>query len=124
MDSFINKRIAVIGVSANPAKFAHKIYKDLKAKGVIVSGVHPLGIDVLGDRMYKSLSEISPVPEIVITVVPSSITEKIVLECVKLGIKEIWMQPGSESQTAILNAQSQGIKVTSNACFMVGQGIW
>jgi len=62
--------------------------------------------------------------DLVITVVPARVTERVVDECKELGIKEIWMQPGSESNAAIDKAKEYGISVVSNACFMVEEGIW
>ena len=64
------------------------------------------------------------VPDIVITVVPSGVTEKVVEDANELGVKEIWMQPGSESQNAIMKAKEYGIKVTHNACIMINAKIW
>ena len=34
-------------------------------------------------------------------VVPPAVTEAAVAECVRLGIKQIWMQPGAESEAAV-----------------------
>gem|GEM_PF-7004819 len=67
----------------------------------------------------KKISEIPEKPDIVVTVVPPKVTENIVDECKTLGINEIWMQPGSESEEAIKKAENFGIKVTYNACIML-----
>jgi len=37
-------------------------------------------------------------PQLVITVVSPSVTGKVVDDCIKLGIKEIWMQPQNRSK--------------------------
>ena len=63
-------------------------------------------------------------PDLVITVVPAQVTERIVQECKEMGVREIWMQPGSESETAVKKAKEYGIEVTYNACFMVKHNIW
>jgi len=52
-------------------------------------------------------------------VVPPKVTEKIVEECKDLGIKRVWMQPGSESEKAIKFCEEHGINVTYNACFLI-----
>jgi len=44
-------------------------------------------------------------------------------KCNELGIKYIWMQPGSESEKAISRARDYGIEVIT-ACFMVNQRLW
>ena len=115
--------IAVIGVSEDASKYGHKIFRDMLKAGYPVAGVNPKGGFVLGNNIYKSLSEMDKKPDLVITVVPPAATEKIIEECNKLGIKTVWMPPGSESDSAIAKAATYGIK-TITACFMVLKGIW
>ena len=115
--------IAVVGVSDDASKYGHKIFRDMLKAGYPVKGVNPKGGFVLGNNIYKSLSEIEKKPGLVITVVPPAITDQIVEECNKLGIGTVWMQPGSESEAALEKAKSYGIK-TVTACFMVQKGIW
>lgn len=117
------KHIAVIGVSDNTDKYGHKIFRDMLRAGYPVSGVNPKGALVLGRRIYKSLEELEPRPDLVITVVPPEVTENIVEECHKLGIKTLWIQPGSGSPKTLAKAEEYGI-TTISACFMVKEGIW
>jgi predicted CoA-binding protein len=115
--------IAVVGVSDDASKYGHKIFRDMLNAGYPVKGVNPKGGFVLGQNLYKSLTDIEKRPDLVITVVPPAITEKVVEECNKLGIKQVWLQPGSESAAALKKAAEYGIKTTS-ACFMVAKGVW
>jgi predicted CoA-binding protein len=124
MDELKKKRIAVVGVSANEEKYGFKIFRDMVQSGYTVYGVNPRGGEVLGRNLFASLRDIVPVPDAVITVVPPAVTEAVVRECAELGIREIWMQPGSESDGAIRAAKEHGIKVTHNACIMVESGMW
>ena len=117
------KRIAVIGVSTREEKFGFKIFRDLLAKGLDAYGVNPVGGEVLGQKIYKNLKDILPVPDVVITVVPRQVTERVIEECKELGVKELWMQPGSESELAIQKAEKYGLNFYS-ACFMARNGIW
>lgn len=117
------KLIAVVGVSGDASKYGHKIFRDLLNSGYPVKGVNPKGGFVLGSNIYKSLSELEKRPDLVITVVPPSVTEQVVEECNALGVKTVWMQPGSESRAAIEKAGTYGIK-TIAACFMVVKGVW
>ncbi|OGR62397.1 MAG: hypothetical protein A2X31_01660 [Elusimicrobia bacterium GWB2_63_22] len=117
------KLIAVVGVSDDASKYGHKIFRDLLKAGYPVKGVNPKGGFVLGNNIYKSLSEIEARPDLVITVVHPGVTEGVVEECNALGIKTVWMQPGSESEAALAKARTYGIK-TISACFMVQKGVW
>lgn len=117
------KLIAVVGVSDDASKYGHKIFRDLLNAGYPVKGVNPRGGFVLGQNIHKSVSELEQRPDLVITVVPPPVTEKVVEECNKLGVKHIWLQPGSESVRAVEKAKEYGIKATL-ACFMVAKGVW
>jgi len=110
---------AVVGVSRNPAKYGHQVYKDLKEAGYTVYPVNPNIDEIFGERCYNSLSELPEKPDVVDTVVPPVVTEKIVEECKELGIERVWMQPGSESEHAINFCTRNKIKVVHDACVMV-----
>jgi predicted CoA-binding protein len=119
-DFLIKQNIfAVIGVSRNPEKYGHQVYKDLKEGGYVVYAVNPNIDEVLGDRCYHSLSELPEKPDVVDIVVPPKVTEKIVEECKELGIERVWMQPGSESDKAINFCTRNRIKVVHDVCVMV-----
>ena len=110
---------AVIGVSENPAKYGHQVYKDLKEAGYTVYPINPNIDEVLGDRCYHSLSDLPEKPDVVDTVVPPAVTETIVKECKALGVDKVWMQPGSESEQAIAFCRQNKIKVVHDVCVMV-----
>ncbi|MCM8792786.1 MAG: CoA-binding protein [Candidatus Omnitrophica bacterium] len=124
MEGIKDKEIAVVGVSGKEYKFGFKIFRDLLKYGFKVSGINPRGGEVLGQKIYRTLKELKNTPELVITVVSPEITERVVEDCKELGIKEIWMQPGSESDLAIRKAKEYGIKVIYNSCFMLENKIW
>jgi uncharacterized protein len=123
MDPKTYKLIAVVGVSDNADKYGYKIFRDMLKAGYPAEGVNPKGGVVLGRRIYKSLAELGTKPDLVITVVPPAVTETIVEECHNLGIKTLWLQPGSASPKALAKAGEYGINAIS-ACFMVKEGIW
>ena len=124
MQDIRKQKIAIVGISRNPEKYGYKIFRDMLQDGLQVMGVNPHEDEVLGAKIYKSLKDLPEVPDLVITVVPPSVTEKIVDECKDLGVKAVWMQPGSESDAAVEKAKKDGINVIYNACFMVQHGIW
>ena len=111
--------IAVVGVSADSEKYGQKVFFDLLNKGYKVYAVHPDGGEIQGQPRYASLSTLPEKPSLVVSVVPPEITEKIVEECVQLGINKIWMQPGSESQAAIELCRKNKIEYLANACIII-----
>lgn len=116
--------IAVIGVSKDPVKYGHKIFHDLLKNNYNVIGINPKTKKILDQKIYPSLLSLSQIPDLVITVVPPQITQKIIEECNKLDIKNIWMQPGSESKKAIKLAQNYNLNLTYNVCLMIEQKLW
>lgn len=110
---------AVVGVSINPEKYGHQVYKDLKEAGYVVYAINPNIDEVLGDQCYNSLSDLPEKPDVVDTVVPPEVTEEIVKECKELGIKRVWMQPGSESENVIRFCEENDINVVHDVCVMI-----
>ncbi|RLJ08786.1 MAG: CoA-binding protein [Candidatus Aenigmatarchaeota archaeon] len=121
MKEFLNKKnkIAIVGVSANPEKWGYKIFIKLKSLGFSVYPINPKHKSIEGNPCYPSLKDLPEKPDVVITVVPPKVTEQIVKQCAELGIKRVWMQPGSESKKATGFCKKHNIQVIYNACFVV-----
>ncbi|RLF82648.1 CoA-binding protein [Thermococci archaeon] len=118
---FLNKKnvFAVVGASRDPKKYGHQVYKDLRKAGYRVYPVNPNADEILGDRCYPSIEDLPVKPDVVDIVVPPKITERVVKTCRKLGIRKIWMQPGSESEAAIKFCEENGMDVVHGVCVMV-----
>jgi hypothetical protein len=113
------KTVAIVGVSKDEKKFGFKVFKDMIKKGQKVYGINPKADFILGQKIYSKIQDIPEKPDLIITVVPPEVTEKIVDDCISVDIKEIWMQPGSESEKAIKKAKDNKISVIYNACIML-----
>lgn len=118
------RKWAVVGVSEDRSKYGNKIYRDLREAGYTVFAVNPKLDTVEGDPCYPSLGALPEVPEVVDLVVPPAVSEHVVAECLKLGIRRIWFQPGSESDAAIQKAEEGGMDVVANACIMIQKAAW
>ena len=111
---------AVVGASRDPDKYGFLVYRSLKAAGKTAYPVNPKAAEVDGDRCYASLSDLPNRPEVAVMVVPPSVTEAAVAECARLGIAQVWMQPGAESAAAIAACRENGIRVVAGGpCLMV-----
>jgi hypothetical protein len=111
--------IAVIGVSDDTSKYGYKVFRYLIDQGHHVFPVHPKGGVIDGITRYATLAALPTVPHLVVTVVPPAVTDEIVRQCVELGVPAVWMQPGSESDTAIAYGREHGLTMTHNACIML-----
>ncbi len=121
IETILRKRnFAVVGASNNPEKYGHKVYKTLKKAGYSVYPVHPREEYVDGDSAYPRLDNVPVTLDCVVTVVPPEVTFEIVRQAGILRIPCLWMQPGSESQAAVIEAQAYGIQaVYGGPCIMV-----
>lgn len=121
IEEFLNKKnvIAIVGASKDPEKYGHRVYKDLKSGGYKVYPVNPNADEILGDKCYPSLEALPEKPDVVDVVVPPKVTEEVVKNRKKLGITKVWMQPGSESETAIRFCKDNNIAVIFGKCIMV-----
>ena len=110
------KTIAVVGASKNPEKDAHKIPKYLQERGYRILPVNPTADVILGERAYKSLSEIKEPYDVVDIFRPSEDVPPIVDEAIRGPAKVIWMQLGIANEAAAANARAAGIQVVMDRC--------
>ena len=113
------KTIAVVGASKNPEKDAHKIPKYLQDQGYRIIPVNPTADVILGEKSYKSLSDIHEPYDVVDIFRPSVDVPPIVDEAIRGPAKVIWMQQGIENEAAARKAEAAGKIVVQNACMMI-----
>jgi predicted CoA-binding protein len=113
------KRFAVVGATDNPEKYGHQILKNLKSRGYEVYPVTPRLKEIEGTRCYASLADIPVKVDVVDFVVPSEVTEEVLKQCKELGLNHIWLQPGSESETAIAFCHENNLEVVHGVCVML-----
>ena len=121
IEGFLDKKnlIAVVGASKDLEKYGHRVYRDLKSGGYKVYPVNPNADEILGDKCYPSLETLPEKPDVVDVVVPPKVTEEVVRDCNRLGIKRVWIRQGSESETAIKFCKDNNIAVIFEKCIMV-----
>ena len=113
------KKFAVVGATDNPQKFGNQIVKNLKNRGYEVYPVNPRLKELEGLSCYPGLTDIPVKVDVVDFVVPPEATEEILKQCKELGLSRIWLQPGSESETAITYCHENNLKVVHSVCVML-----
>ncbi|MFW9924241.1 MAG: CoA-binding protein [Candidatus Thorarchaeota archaeon] len=114
-----SKTIAIVGASRDPEKAAHNVPKYLQTKGYKIIPVNPSANEILGEKAYHSLSEITEPVDIIDIFRPSEYTPEIIKEAVKLKPKLIWMQLGISNEEAKMIAKNHGIKIVMNKCMKI-----
>ena len=110
------KTIAVVGISDKPDRPSHQVAKYLKERGYRVIPVNPLVAEVLGEKAYKSLSEIPDQVDLVDVFRKSSDVPPIAEEAVRIRARFFWMQEGVESERAREILDAAGIPCVMDRC--------
>jgi predicted CoA-binding protein len=110
---------AVVGVTPDKKKFGYRIYKKLKEHGYTVYAVNPKYLEVDGDATYPDLQALPQKPQVVNFVVNPEIGMKILEDCIELGIRKIWLQPGTVSVEILKKAAENHIQVVQSCVLAV-----
>ncbi len=113
------RRVAVVGVSRDPGKYGYRVYFDLKGKGFEVYGVNPNVDFIGGDRVYRSVLDLPVKVDFVVFVVPPSVGLKVLEDCLRVGVKRVWFQPGAESDEVLEFCRRNGFEVVWGVCVML-----
>ena len=119
LQEMLEKKVwAVVGASTKPDKYGYKIYKKLKDYGYRVYPVNPGYDTVDGDKCYSSLKDLPEKPDVIDMVVNPRIGRETVEEAAQLGIKNIWLQPGTYDEELIKLIEEKGLNYVKN-CVLV-----
>ena len=118
-DFIAQKKIAVVGVSRKKTNFGNAIYKELKQKGYNVFPINPHMNTFEGDTCYPDLLSLPEKVDAVIINVPPAQTEKVVREAKQAGINKVWLQQGSQSESAIKFCEENEFDCVSNECILM-----
>lgn len=110
---------AVVGVTPDSKKFGYRVYKKLKEHGYTVYAVNPNYPEVDGDATYPDLQALPQKPQVVNFVVNPEIGAKTLEACIELGIRKIWLQPGTVSEEILKKATENQIQVVQNCVLAV-----
>jgi len=114
------KTIAVVGLSPDPTKASHHVAKYLQEEGYKIVPIYPKENEILGEKVYRSLTEI-PFPVDMVDIFRKSKAVGPIIEACKVrgDIKVVWLQVGIVNNEAAENAVKFGMKVVQNRCAMV-----
>ena len=117
----MSKSVAVIGASSNPRKFGNRAVRAFRRQGYTVFPINPNELEVEGLKTYASVLDVPEAIDMATFYVPPDIGERVMVEVARKGIPEVWLNPGSESDSLIELARSLKIQPIE-ACSIVGIG--
>ena len=113
------KTIASVGLSSNQEKESFWIVSYLKEQGYKIIPVNPTATEILGEKVYPSLSAIPDKVDVVQVFRKSEDVPPVVEEAIKIGAKVVWMQEGIINEEAAQKARAAGLQVVMDACMRV-----
>lgn len=111
--------IAVIGLSANPARPSFYVSEYMQQHGFRILPINPVLDSVLGEKSYASLANLPVRPDIVNVFRLPTFIPSIVDEMLALGLRKLWVQQGIVNLEAAAHAERGGIQVVMDRCIMV-----
>ena len=111
------KTIAIAGLSPDASKASNMVAVYLQNVGYKIVPVYPKEDMILGEKVYRTISEIPfKIDMVDIFRKPDAIAQ-IVDEAIKIGnIDTVWFQLGLVNNEAATKAKEAGLKVVQNKC--------
>jgi uncharacterized protein len=116
------KTVAIIGASANRAKYGNKAVRAFQQQGYTVYPVNPKETEIEGLATFKSIRDVPVRPQMVSVYLPPAVVLKVLPDIAATGCQELWLNPGTESDEVLAEAEKLGLKVIQ-ACSIVGVGV-
>jgi len=113
------RRIAMVGLSANPYRPSHFAAIYMKAAGYEIFPVNPREKEILGRNSFGSLADVPPPVEIVNIFREPAAVPGIVEDAIAVGAKVVWMQLGVIHEAAAERALAAGLDVVMDRCVKI-----
>lgn len=116
--------IAVVGLSDKTDRTSYMVAQAMQSNGYRVIPVNPTVTgEILGEKVYASLSDIPELVDIVNVFRRSEQTPPVAEEAVKIGARVLWLQQGIVSEEAYEIASQGGLTVIMDRCIKVEDSI-
>ena len=113
----------VAGASKNRDKYGNKVLRCYQQNGRRAIPVNPNEREVEGAACVPSVLDLPDDVQSISVITPPPVTERVVEQAIRRGIKHVWMQPGAESDKAVADCEAAGINVIADgSCVLVVLG--
>jgi uncharacterized protein len=112
------RTIVVVGLSPDPRRPSHGVARYLQRAGYRIIPVNPNVDEVLGERAYPSLREVSDPVDVVDVFRRSEFVGPIVDDAIAMRARAVWLQDGVIDEQAAARARAAGLDVVMDDCMM------
>ncbi len=114
-----NKRVAIVGLSADWSRPSNFVGKYLLEHGFEVIPVNPKYDEILGQKCYADLKDIPTPVDMVDLFQRSDRIPPFVDDAIEIGAKVVWMQLGIVNEEAAQKARDAGLEVVMDRCVKI-----
>ena len=114
--------VAIIGASNDRRKWGNKALRAFQERGAKIYPVNPTEPEVEGLPAYRSIRDVPERPEMITVYVAPPVLLKILPDIAARGCDELWLNPGTESDAVLKEAERLGLNVIQ-ACTIIGIGM-
>lgn len=115
--------VAILGASTNRAKYGNKSVRAHQQQGYEVYPVNPRADVIEGLPCYPSIADVPEPLDRVSFYLPPALGLQVIDDVAKKNPKEVWLNPGAESEALIRRAEELGLNVIV-ACSIVAVGVF
>jgi uncharacterized protein len=113
--------ITVVGTSATASKAAHSVPAHMQRHGWRIIPVNPHADEILGEPVYRTLTDVPEPIGLVDVFRPSPETPDVARQAVAVGAQALWLQLGIRSEEARSIAESAGLLYVEDRCLVIEQ---
>ena len=114
------KTIAIVGASANTDRASYHVARYLQGKtNYELFFVNPAADEILGQKVYKSLSEIEREIDLVDVFRKPDDCLAVLEEAIAISAKAIWLQLGISVPEVATQGEAAGLKVVMDRCIKI-----
>ena len=115
------KTVAVIGASNDRSKFGNRAVRAYLQQGYSVVPINLHEAEIEGVAAFRSVLDFPGPIDLASLYVPPSVGEQVIEDVARMGITEVWLNPGSESDRLVARAKALHLEPIV-ACSIVAIG--
>jgi len=116
------KTVAVLGASSDRNKYGNKAVRAFRQQGYEVFPINPKEEQIEGLPAFKTVSELPLRPDKISVYLPPQVLLKLLPDIAAKGCDELWLNPGTESDAVVEEAERLGLNVIQ-ACSILAVGV-
>ncbi|AEV72163.1 putative CoA-binding protein [Mycolicibacterium rhodesiae NBB3] len=114
------RSVAIVGVSADPMRPSHGVWRYLKAAtDYELYLINPTIDEIDGDKVYQSLADLPVVPDMVDVFRRREHLRDVLNETIAIGAKTLWLQQGLWDDEVARQGAEAGLQVVMDRCLKV-----